>query len=131
MSIPRTRGTDVNEPKMADHLQLDRYGDFWLTDAIRPAQGLPIVPRQGYRIDTYRDGRANFSVPVLAASISREKLFDVFIDLLDPPALVPDGCRRPVAHATGRRHHPMIGHQPSTGKGSKVSSAGVIGDFRP
>ena len=38
---------------------------------MRPAQSLPVVPRQGFRIDTYRDTKANFSVPVLAAAISR------------------------------------------------------------
>ena len=59
----RTQGTHVNQKKMVEHLQVDRYGEFWLTDAVRPAPALPIVPRQGYRIDTYRDDKANFQVP--------------------------------------------------------------------
>ena len=40
--------------KLAAHLRVDRYGDFLLTDAIRPAPSLPVVPRQGYRRDPCR-----------------------------------------------------------------------------
>ncbi|MBI1833003.1 MAG: hypothetical protein HYR84_16305 [Planctomycetes bacterium] len=89
---------------MAEHLLVDRYGDFWLTDAIRPAQELPIVPRQGYRIDIYRDDQANFSVPVLAASVSRERLFDVFLDLLDPLGEVVDVVLETSHNSTGNQH---------------------------
>ncbi len=70
--------------KLAAHLRVDRYGDFVLTDAIRPALSLPVVPRQGYRRDVYRDVRARLEVPVLAAAVSRERLFDLFLDLLGP-----------------------------------------------
>src|SRR5687767_5450132 len=79
----RTQGNLVNA-KMVEHLRVDRYGDFWLTDAIRPSLDRQIIPRQAFRVDTYRDTKAGFQVPVLAAAISREKLFDVFLDLLDP-----------------------------------------------
>lgn len=89
---------------MSDHLRVDRYGDFWLTDAIRPAQSVPVAPRQGYRIDTYRDTKANFSVPVLAASITREKLFDVFLDLLDPLGEVVDVVLETSHDSTGTQH---------------------------
>jgi len=74
----------VSSEKLAAHLQVDRYGDFWLTEAIRPAPQLPIVPRQGFRIDVYRDAEAKLEVPVLAAAVSRERLFDLFLDLLGP-----------------------------------------------
>src|ERR1700704_437965 len=104
----RTQGINVNDKIMADHLQVDRYGDFWLTDAVRPAQGLPIVPHQGYRIDTYRDGQANFSVPVLAAAISREKLFDVFMDLLDPLGEVVDVVLETSHDSTGNQHQDLF-----------------------
>lgn len=55
-----------------------------LTDAIRPAPSLPVIPRQGYRRDIYRDDDAGLKVPVLAAAVSRERLFDLFLDLLEP-----------------------------------------------
>jgi hypothetical protein len=42
------------------------------------------VPREGFRLDVYRDPTARLHVPVLAASVSREKLLDLFLDLLAP-----------------------------------------------
>jgi hypothetical protein len=74
----------VNSEKLAAHLQIDHYGDFWLTEAIRPSLDLQVVPCEGYRIDTFRDARAKMEVPVLVASVSRERLFDLFLELLDP-----------------------------------------------
>ena len=70
--------------KLTAHMGVDRYGDFRLTDAIRPALHVPVVPRQGFRVDVYRDARAGLCVPVLAAAISREQLFDIFLALLAP-----------------------------------------------
>src|SRR5438132_1279058 len=99
-----TQGIIVNQKNMTDHLQVDRYGEFWLTDAIRPAQDLPILPYEAYRIDTYRDEQANFSVPVLAASISRERLFDVFLDLLDPLGEVVDIVLETSHNSNGNQH---------------------------
>jgi hypothetical protein len=84
LSLLETQGTDVNVKKLTAHLQVDRYGDFWLTEAIRPSLDLQVVPRQGYRLDTYRDVRAGIEVPVLVAAVSRERLFDTFLELLDP-----------------------------------------------
>jgi hypothetical protein len=86
----RTQGTPVNSDRMADHLRKDRYGDFWLTEAIRPSLDQQVVPREGYRAEVYRDAKANFKVPVLVAAVSRERLFDVFLDLLDPLGDVVD-----------------------------------------
>ena len=76
--------------QLAAHLRVDRYGDFVLTDAIRPAPHVPVTPRQGYRMDVYRDARAGLAVPVLAAAVSKHHLFDVFLDLLDPLGAIVD-----------------------------------------
>jgi hypothetical protein len=75
---------------MAAHLQRTKYGSFWLTDAIRPSAELEIVPEEGFRIDTYCDARNRLAVPVLAASVSREKLFDLFLAVLEPLGDVVD-----------------------------------------
>jgi hypothetical protein len=83
-SFVPARGASVTPEKLAAHLRVDRYGDFLLTDAIRPSVDLQVVPREGFRIDSYRDPRAGLRVPVLAAAVSRERLFDCFLDLLDP-----------------------------------------------
>ncbi len=74
----------MNQEKLAAHLQVERYGAFWLTNAVRPALNLQIVPTEGYRVDTYRDARQRLQVPVLAASVSRERLFDTFLAMLEP-----------------------------------------------
>jgi hypothetical protein len=75
---------------LAAHLQVDRYGDFWLTQAVRPALAVPVVPRQGFRVETYSDPKAGLEVPVLAAAVSRELLFDLFLELLEPLGEVVD-----------------------------------------
>src|SRR5271154_622619 len=69
---------------MARHLEVDRYGDFLLTQAVRPGLALPILPRAGYRLGVYRDANTDLRVPVLAAAVSREHLFDTFLALLEP-----------------------------------------------
>jgi len=98
----------VTQKNMSDHLTVDRYGDFWLTDAVRPAQSVPVVPRQGYRVDTYRDVKANFSVPVLAASVSREQLFEVFLDLLDSLGDVVDVVLETSHDSAGNQHQDLF-----------------------
>jgi hypothetical protein len=61
-----------------------RYGDFVLTDAVRPGPDVPIVPTEGYRLSRFRDAETGICLPVLGAAISAEKLFDLFLDLLEP-----------------------------------------------
>lgn len=80
----REQDRPVSSKKLAHHLQVDRYGDFVLTEAIRPSLDLQIVPRQGYRHDTYHDRKAGLQIPVLAASVTRVRLFDAFLALLEP-----------------------------------------------
>lgn len=94
----------MNDPKLEQHLRKDRYGAFWLTDAIRPSTQRQVVPRQGYRIETYEDNKAGFRVPVLAAAVSREKLFDCFMDLLDPLGEVVDVVLETSHETVGSKH---------------------------
>jgi hypothetical protein len=74
----------LSEDELESHLGVVRYGEFVLTDAVRPSYDLEVVPADGYRHDTYRDEENNVEVPVLMSAASREHLFDTFIDLLDP-----------------------------------------------
>jgi hypothetical protein len=74
----------VDEEQLETHLGVARYGRFMLTDAIRPSYDLKIVPQQGFRHDFYRDEESQTKVPVLMGAASKERLFDVFMDLLDP-----------------------------------------------
>ena len=63
-------------------MEVFRYGQFDLTDAIRPSIELEILPRQGFRHDTYVDPNSKNKVPVIMAAASRERLFDLFIDMI-------------------------------------------------
>lgn len=74
----------LTDGQLEAHLEVDQYDDFKLTDAVRPSFDLKVVPRQGYRHDTYVDNESKARVPVLMISASKEILFDLFIDLLDP-----------------------------------------------
>jgi hypothetical protein len=97
--------------KLAEHLRVDRYGEFWLTDAIRPSMDRQVTPRQGFRVETYRDAKADFKVPVLAASVSREKLFDVFLDLLDPLGDLVDVVLETSHDSDGANHRDLFREQ--------------------
>ena len=82
--MPRTSFDDLSQDQLDAHLRVGRYGDFALTDAVRPSFGLEVIPREGYRRDVYCDPETGNKMPVLAASVSAERLFDVLMDLLDP-----------------------------------------------
>lgn len=66
------------------HLGINRYGDFQLTDAIRPSYELDVVPQAGYRWDQYDDTATGVRIPVLIASATKHELFDLFLDLVQP-----------------------------------------------
>jgi hypothetical protein len=74
----------VNPDQLATHLSTNRYGEFTLTDAIRPGPGIPVRPREGYRVEVFRDRRARVRLPMLSAAVSAERLFDTFLALLEP-----------------------------------------------
>ncbi len=80
----------LGEEELEAHLGVARYGNFLLSDAVRPSYDLQVVPTQGYRHDTYRDEQNHTAVPVLMASVSKEQLFETFMDLLDPLGSVVD-----------------------------------------
>jgi hypothetical protein len=71
------------EPK-PEHLAVTTYGDFVLTDAVRPGPGVPIRPRQGYRMQVFRDRAHRIRIPMISAAVSSERIFDTFLGLLAP-----------------------------------------------
>jgi hypothetical protein len=80
----------LSEEQLEAHLGVAQYGGFELPDAVRPSYDLQVVPAQGYRHDAYRDEQNQKSVPVLMVSVSKESLFEVFMDMLDPLGNVAD-----------------------------------------
>lgn len=90
---PSTGAADFQRlPKLEveSHLTVSQYGPFTLSEAIRPSFDLRIIPREGFRHDRYRDEQARTSIPVLMASVSAERLFETFIELLEPLGDVVD-----------------------------------------
>ncbi len=82
--MPRTSFDELSQEQLDAHLRVGRYGEFSLTDAGRPSFGLEVIPQEGYRRDVYRDPETGNTMPVLAAAVSSERLFEVFMELLDP-----------------------------------------------
>jgi hypothetical protein len=84
------QGAFVKSRRSDSLIHAHRFGDFQLTAAIRPGPGVPVVPREGYRPAVYRDPKNGFVIPLLTASVSSERLFDVFLALLEPLGEVVD-----------------------------------------
>jgi hypothetical protein len=74
----------LTEQQIEDHMRIARYGSFELSDAIRPSVDLQIIPRAGFRRDSYRDKQTGAEIPVLMAAASKDELFDLFLSMLDP-----------------------------------------------
>jgi hypothetical protein len=74
----------LSEEQLEAHLRIARYGSFLLSDAVRPAYNLDVIPSCGFRHDTYRDEASKQNVPVLMAAASRNELFETFMELLEP-----------------------------------------------
>jgi hypothetical protein len=73
----------VTPRKLAIHLNTNRYGEFNLTDGIRPGPNIPVRPREGYRVEVFRDRQLGLRLPMLSAAVSAERLFETFLALID------------------------------------------------
>jgi hypothetical protein len=67
-----------------EFLRRNRYGSFALTEAIRPGCDFETPPGEGYREETYRDCHTGKTMPMITATATAEKLFDLFLDLIVP-----------------------------------------------
>lgn len=97
----------LSNEELEMHLAVSAYGDFQLTDAVRPSYNLQVVPRQGYRHEVYRDEESRATVPVLIGAASRDSLFEVFMDLLEPLGNVVDVVLETSHEDRGRGHRDL------------------------
>ena len=97
----------LSEEQLESHLAVSNYGSFALTDAIRPSYDLKVVPKQGYRQEIYKDDESQSKVPVLMASASRDILFEVFMELLEPLGNVVDVVLETSHGRRGRGHQDL------------------------
>ncbi len=94
----------VSDEQLAKHLQVNQYDSFQLTEAVRPAMDLKIKPCQGYRHDVYIDEESKSKVPVIMAAASREKLFPLFMQLIQRLGSVVDVVLES-SHSQSREGH--------------------------
>lgn len=80
----RSSFDNLTEEQLETHMKVTKYGDFVLTDAVRPSYDLQVTPATGYRHDVYHDKDTGVNVPVIMVSASSEVLMDLFLELLDP-----------------------------------------------
>jgi hypothetical protein len=80
---PATGFNQISEEELEAHLKVARYGDFELSDAVRPSYTLEVVPSTGFRHDTYRDEENRAEVPVLMAAVTRPRMMDAFMSLIE------------------------------------------------
>ncbi|MEM8735819.1 MAG: hypothetical protein AAGG44_16435 [Planctomycetota bacterium] len=80
----------LTDEQLEAHLEVASYGAFELTDAIRPSVDLKVIPKQGFRHETYVDPTTEAKVPVIMAAATKHRLFDLFIDMIDTLGPVVD-----------------------------------------
>ena len=107
----RSSFASLSEAQLEEHLSIARYGSFLLTDAVRPSFNLDVVPSAGFRHDEYKDPETGIAVPVILAAESRERLFDLFIDLLDPLGEVVDVVLETSHDTEATRHRDLYREQ--------------------
>ena len=74
----------LTEDQLETHLRIAKYGQFVLTDAVRPSYDLQVVPQAGFRHETYRDEDTGVEIPVVMAAATRDAILEVFFELMDP-----------------------------------------------
>jgi len=98
----------VKPDRLRAHLHTTRYGEFCLTDAVRPAPSTDgdalVRPREGYRVEVFRDRLVRVRMPMLSAAVSAERLFDTFLALLEPVGEVVHVVIES-SHDSGADHH--------------------------
>jgi hypothetical protein len=80
----------LSEEELEAHLGVARYGDFELSDAVRPSYNLEVVPSAGFRHDVYRDEENRANVPVIMAAVTKNRLMESFMALVEPLGDVVD-----------------------------------------
>jgi hypothetical protein len=94
----------LSESELEAHLSVARYGDFELSEAVRPSVGLEVVPSAGFRHDVYRDEETKATVPVLMAAVTKDRLMETFIELITPLGDVVDVVLETSHNSESRGH---------------------------
>lgn len=82
--MPAYREIPDPDPQLLAAARKNRHGDFELTDAIRTAPESTVIPQEGYRVERYRGIITARNIPVVVASVTKQKLFEAFLEIVDP-----------------------------------------------
>jgi hypothetical protein len=94
----------LSEEELEAHLGVARYGNFELSDAVRPSYTLEVVPSAGFRHDVYRDEDNRSNVPVLMGAVTKDRLMETFITLVEQLGDVVDVVLE-TSHGKGAHGH--------------------------
>ena len=86
------------------HDPLRRVPSHRRRSARAPSGIVPVRPREGYRVEVFRDRLARVRMPMLSAAVSAERLFDTFLALLEPVGEVVHVVIES-SHEAGADHH--------------------------
>lgn len=65
------------------HLRIANYNGFRLPDAVRPAYDLQIIPRCGFRYNSFYDAEHHRFIPCITSAISEHDIFWLFYDMIE------------------------------------------------
>lgn len=94
----------LSHDELEAHLGVARYGSFELSDAVRPSYNLEVVPSAGFRHDTYHDEENRSSVPVIMAAVTKSRVMETFMALIEPLGDVVDVVLE-TSHNNQSHHH--------------------------
>jgi hypothetical protein len=84
--IPTATQLRINRDKLEipKTVPINCDNNFKLTQAVQPYPVGSVNFQEAYRLERFRDPVSRMRIPMLAASVSAERVFEVFIDLLRP-----------------------------------------------
>src|SRR5262249_13005591 len=103
----RAQGIPVNPEIISAHLQKDHYGDFWLTDAIRPSLRRQVEPPQGSRSAPSQDPRPGRKCRGRPPPVPRKRPSHLSLDLLAPRGGVVDRALETSHDSDGNSHRDL------------------------
>lgn len=78
-NAPLALPTGLNTPSQPTRREATGFNP---TSAVRPSEKSNIKPAEGFRHDTYVDETSGAKIPVIMASVSKEKVFQTFMRLI-------------------------------------------------
>jgi hypothetical protein len=103
-AVQNTEREPENVTLLATQIRHKQHSDFKLTGAIQPCPESRFTPREGFRLEKFRDPVSRRRIPMLAASVSSDHLFDVFLDLIEPLGELVDVVLETSHHSNGDYH---------------------------